>query len=245
MSAAAAAAALGGVMAVGALVQRTTGMGFALMTVPALALLLGPSDGVALVNCAAGAVSAVGLAATWRQVRLAAMSVLVVAAACAVPLGTWTATRLPAPVLLAFLGAAVTVAVLLVLAGARVASLRGTRGAVVAGGASGFMNAAAGVGGPALSLYAANARWPVGQFVPNALFYGVVLNILSVAANGLPHLTAPSWLWTAGGLATGTLLGATLTRRLPRAWIHNAVMLLSLAGGLTTLLRGLWGLRAG
>ncbi|GAA3132129.1 hypothetical protein [Streptomyces echinatus] len=57
-----------------------TGMGFALVSVPALALLFSPEDGVALVNCAAGVVSAAGLAGTWRQVHLPAMSVLVAAA---------------------------------------------------------------------------------------------------------------------------------------------------------------------
>lgn len=240
----AAVAALGGVVGVGALVQRTTGMGFALVSVPALALLMGPSEGVALVNCAAGVVSAIGLAGTWRQVRLSAMAVLTVAAACTVPLGTWTAARLPSSVLLALLGATVSAAVVLVLAGVRVASLRGTRGAVVAGGASGFMNAAAGVGGPALSLYAANAEWPVRQFVPNALFYGVALNILSVAANGPPHLTRAGWLVTGAVVAAGTLLGELLGRRVSQTWLQRAVMLLSLAGGVTTLLRGLWELRA-
>ncbi|MEU0388254.1 sulfite exporter TauE/SafE family protein [Streptomyces chartreusis] len=240
MSGTVAAAALGGVMVIGASVQRMTGMGFALVSVPVLALLLGPADGVALVNCAAGVVSAVGLASTWRQVRLPAMTVLVAAAACTVPLGTWTAARLPAPVLLVFLGATVSVAVLLVLAGARVASLRGTAGAVVAGGASGFMNAAAGVGGPALSLYAANAEWPMARFVPNALFYGVSLNVFSVAANGLPTLSAAAWLLTLAGLATGTLLGEVLARRVPQAWIRYVVMVLSLIGGLVTVSRGLW-----
>lgn len=240
MSGTVAAAALGGVMLIGASVQRMTGMGFALVSVPVLALLLGPSDGVALVNCAAGVVSAVGLASTWRQVRLRAMTMLVAAAACTVPLGTWTAARLPAPVLLVFLGATVSVAVLLVLAGVRVASLRGTAGAVVAGGASGFMNAAAGVGGPALSLYAANAGWPMGQFVPNALFYGVSLNVFSVATNGLPTLSTAAWLLASAGLATGTLLGEVLARRVPQAGIRYAVMVLSLAGGMVSVLRGLW-----
>lgn len=234
------AAALGGVLAVGAFVQRMTGMGIALVSVPALGLLLGPADGVALVNCAAGVVSAIGLASTWRQVRLSAMVVLVASAACSVPLGTLTAGLLPGPVLLAFLGATVSAAVVLVVAGVRVASLRGTAGAVVAGAASGFMNAAAGVGGPALSLYAANADWPVRQFVPNALFYGVVLNLFSVAANGLPGLTAHAWVLAGAGLAVGTLMGEGLTRRVPQAWVRNAVMALSLAGGVTTLLRGLW-----
>ncbi|MFI9808667.1 TSUP family transporter [Streptomyces sp. NPDC052301] len=130
-------------------------------------------------------------------------------------------------------------------AGARVAALRGTAGAVVAGGTSGFMNAAAGVGGPALSLYAANAGWPVRQFVPNPLFYGVLLNLFSVTANGLPRLSAAAWLTTAAGLAAGTALGETLVRRVPQAWIRRAVMLLSLAGGLTTLVRGCGNCAAG
>ncbi|GAA3132134.1 hypothetical protein [Streptomyces echinatus] len=94
--------------------------------------------------------------------------------------------------------------------------------------------------GPALSLYAANAGWPVRQFVPNALFYGVILNVFSAAANGLPALTGRAWLTTAIGLTAGTLLGEALTRRMSQAWIRHTVMLLSLAGGLTTLLRGLW-----
>ncbi|MFG2356855.1 TSUP family transporter [Streptomyces sp. NPDC048521] len=168
------------------------------------------------------------------------MTLLVVSAVCAVPLGTWTAARLPAPLLLALLGATVSAAVLLVLAGVRSASLRGSRGALIAGGASGFMNAAAGVGGPALSLYAANADWPARHFVPNALFYGVVLNVFSVAANGLPTLTGPAWLLTGAGLVAGTLTGETLARRMPQTRLAHAVMLLSLAGGLTTLVRGLW-----
>ncbi|GAA3510658.1 hypothetical protein GCM10023075_72500 [Streptosporangium album] len=49
----------------------------------------------------------------------------------------------------------------------------------------------AGVSGPAVSLYAVNAGWTVREFVPNAQFYGVVVNAFSVAVKGLPQLTAP------------------------------------------------------
>ncbi|MEV6833992.1 TSUP family transporter [Streptomyces sp. NPDC051133] len=113
-------------------------------------------------------------------------------------------------------------------------------GAAVAGGTGGFMNAAAGVGGPALSLYAANAGWPMRQFVPNALFHGVLLNLFSVSANGLPRLSAAAWLTTAAGLGAGTVVAQTLVRRVPQVWLRRAVLLLSLTGGLTTLGRGLW-----
>ncbi|KJK33076.1 hypothetical protein, partial [Saccharothrix sp. ST-888] len=77
--------------------------------------------------------SAVGLAGSWRQVRLAAMLPLVGAAACTVPVGSWVAARLPEPTLLAGLGTLVSGAVLLVMSGARAPALQGVRGAFAAG----------------------------------------------------------------------------------------------------------------
>lgn len=233
---------LGGIILLGSSVQWLTGMGFALVAVPALVLLLGPSEGVVLANCAAGAICLVGLAGGWRHVRPRAMVPLCAAAACTVPAGTWVARRLPEPVLLAFMGALVTVAVLLVMRGARVTALRGAGGAVTAGALGGFMNSAAGVGGPPVSLYAVNAGWPVREFVPNAFFYGVLVNAFSVAANGLPQLSTPVWLLAATGMAAGAAIGRALAPRVPDKRARRLVLLLALGGGLTTLGKGLWGL---
>jgi uncharacterized membrane protein YfcA len=233
---------LGGIIALGASVQRLTGMGFALVAVPALVLLLGPAEGVVLANCAAGVISAVGLVDGWREVRPAAMVPLVLAAACTVPAGSWTAARLPEPALLVGMGVLVSAAVLLVMRGARVPALRGVRGAVAAGAAGGFMNSSAGVGGPAVSLYAVNAGWTVREFVPNAQFYGVVVNAFSVAANGVPGLTAPVWLLAGAALAAGTVTGKALGERVPERRARQLVLGLALAGGLTALGKGLWGL---
>lgn len=233
---------LGGIVLFGASVQRLAGIGFALVAVPALVLLLGPAEGVVLANCAAGAISAVGLAGSWREVRLAVMVPLAVAAACTVPAGAWVAARLHEPALLVGTGVLVSAAVLLVMRGARVPALRGAKGALTAGAASGFMNSSAGVGGPAVSLYAVNAGWTVREFVPNAQFYGVVVNAFSVAAKGLPQLTAPVWLLVAGAIAAGAAIGSALAGRVPEKRARAMVMLLALAGGLTTLGKGLWGL---
>ncbi|GAA2249942.1 MULTISPECIES: sulfite exporter TauE/SafE family protein [Kitasatospora] len=231
---------LGCVVLLGASVQRLAGIGFALVAAPVLVLLLGPGQGVVLANCAAGAISAIGLAGTWRQVRLTAMLPLVVAAACTVPAGAWLAARMPEPELLAGVGALVTAAVVLVMAGARVRALRGVSGAIAAGATSGFMNSAAGVGGPAVSLYAVNAGWTAGEFVPNAQFYGVLVNTLSVSAKGVPRLTGTVWLLAAAGIAGGALIGRALADRVPERYARWAVLSLALAGGLTTLGKGLW-----
>ncbi|MFE0465007.1 TSUP family transporter [Kitasatospora sp. NPDC058965] len=227
------------VVLVGASVQRMAGIGFALVSAPALALLLGASQGVVLSNCAAGAISAIGLATAWRQVRPKAMLPLVAAAACTVPAGAWVARRLPEPQLLAVTGALVTVAVLLVLRGARVPALRGRGGAAVAGAASGFMNSAAGVGGPAVSLYAVNAGWTVREFVPNAQFYGLLVNLFSIAAKGTPRLPGAAWLAVAAALAGGAVVGHRLADRVPEARARRVVLLLALGGGVTTLAKGL------
>ncbi|WP_030906748.1 sulfite exporter TauE/SafE family protein [Streptosporangium amethystogenes] len=233
---------LGGIVLVGASVQRMAGIGFALVAVPALVLLLGPAEGVVLANCAAGAISAIGLAGTWREVRLTAMVPLVAAAACTVPAGAWVAARLPEPMLLVGMGTLVSVAVLLVMRGSRVPALRGAGGAVAAGAASGFMNSSAGVGGPAVSLYAVNAGWTVREFVPNAQFYGVVVNVLSVTAKGVPKLTMPLWLLVAAGIAAGAVLGKALAERVPERRARVLVLLLALVGGFTTIGKGLWSL---
>ncbi|MFI7499046.1 sulfite exporter TauE/SafE family protein [Streptomyces sp. NPDC049687] len=234
--------ALAGIVLLGSCVQWLTGMGFALVAVPALILLLGPSEGVVLANCAAGAISVVGLAGGWRRVRPAAMVPLCAAAACTVPAGAWLTHRLPAPALLLVMGGLVTVAVLLIMRGARVPALRGTRGAVVAGAAGGFMNTAAGVGGPPISLYAVNAGWTIREFVPNAQFYGVVVNAFSVTANGLPDLSAPRWASVTAAMTVGALIGRGLAGRLPEPRARLLVLGLALAGGVTAVGKGLWGL---
>ncbi|MER5638461.1 sulfite exporter TauE/SafE family protein [Kitasatospora sp. NPDC002227] len=234
---------LGGVVAVGASVQRMAGIGFALVAAPGLVLLVGAGPGVVLSNCAAGVISAVGLVGGWRQVRVRAMAPLVVAAAASVPLGSWVAARLPEPELLAVMGLLVTVAVLLVMWGVRVAALRGGRGALAAGAVSGFMNAAAGVGGPAVSLYAVNAGWTAREFVPNAQFYGVLVNLFSLFAKGLPRLDGPEWLCVSAGIAGGAVAGRWLAERVPDGPARRVVLGLALLGGLTTLGKGLLALQ--
>ncbi|MER6421381.1 sulfite exporter TauE/SafE family protein [Streptomyces sp. NPDC001137] len=233
---------LAGIVLLGSSVQWLTGMGFALVAVPALVLLLGPAEGVVLANCAAGAISVVGLAGGWRRVRPGAMLPLCAAAACTVPAGAWLTRQLPEPVLLLAMGALVTAAVLLVMRGARVSALRGTKGAVAAGAVGGLMNSAAGVGGPPVSLYAVNAGWTVREFVPNAQFYGVVVNAFSVAANGVPELGGARWGWVVAAMAVGAVIGRGLAERIPEGRARLLVLGLALAGGVTAVGKGVWGL---
>lgn len=122
------------------------------------------------------------------------------------------------------------------------AALRGTKGAVAVGAVGGFMNSAAGVGGPPISLYGLNAGWTVREFVPNAQFYGVVVNAFSVAANGAPRPAGPQWTAVACAMAAGALVGRSLAQRIPEKRARLLVLTLALTGGVTAVGKGLWGL---
>jgi uncharacterized membrane protein YfcA len=69
-----------------------------------------------------------------------------------------------------------------------------------------------------------------------------VVNAFSVAANGVPRLAAPVWLLAGAALAAGTVTGRALGERVPERRARQLVLALALAGGLTTLGKGLWGL---
>ncbi|MFJ5921476.1 TSUP family transporter [Kitasatospora sp. NPDC092948] len=233
------AAALGAVVLVAAAVQRLSGVGFALIAAPVLVLVLGPTAGVGLSNCASGAISLLGLAAEWRGVRARRVVPLVLAAALTVPLGARLAAVAPESVLLVAIGAVVSVASVVVMLGVRAAALRGVPGAVVAGAAGGLLNAAAGVGGPALSLYAANCGWSAREFLPTAQFFALAVNAMSLSAKGLPALSASQWAVAAGAVAGGTAVGQLLAGRVPDRPVRRLVLGLALAGGLVTLVKGL------
>jgi Sulfite exporter TauE/SafE. len=80
------------------------------------------------------------------------------------------------------------------------------------------------------------------EFVPNALFYGVVVNAFSVASNGVPHLGSAQWGVVVTGMVLGASIGRVLAERVPERRARVLVLLLALIGGLTTLGKGLWGL---
>ncbi|NUU24233.1 MAG: sulfite exporter TauE/SafE family protein [Streptomycetaceae bacterium] len=229
---------VGLIVLVAASLQRLTGIGFGLVAGPGLVLMLGPSDGVLMSNVASAAISALGLAATWREVRLRLMLPLVGAAMLTVPLGAWLVGRLPERTLLLGIGALVVTSVSLLIAGVRIRALRGRRGAVAAGAASGVMNASAGVGGPPLTLYAVNAGWGAAEFVANAQFYGVLVNGLSVATKGVPELAYPYWLLCGAAVVVGIVAGDRIGK-VPDTRLRKLVLALALVGGVSIVTKGL------
>ncbi|KRE52516.1 TSUP family transporter [Phycicoccus sp. Soil748] len=225
-------------VAAGAVTQRVTGVGFALVAAPLLVLATGAFDGIILANVLSLLVGVVVLARTWRDVEWRRGILLAVPALAVVPLGAFVARSVPAPVLLVVTGTIVLLALGLVQLGPRTAVLHGTTGAVGAGAASGFMNVTAGVGGPAMVLYAVSTRWEHHRFVATFQFYAVLVNLASLATKGPPHLPPSALAVSVGALGVGLLLGELLSRRVPADRASRAVVVLAMAGALATVVKG-------
>lgn len=83
------------VVLVGAVSQRTTGLGFALIAAPLLTLMAGPYQGIVLANLLALFVAASVLAVSWRTIDRRRAAVLVPFGLLGVLPGVWVARALP------------------------------------------------------------------------------------------------------------------------------------------------------
>ena len=230
---------------VGAFAQRVTGMGFALIAAPALVVVLGPFDGVIVVNACAVLSSLLILPRVWRFIDWSRFRWLVVPAVVGTGAGAVVASRLPGPVLQLGIGVLVVVALtvsLLVTRTEHVAT--GRAPAIVTGAASGFMNAAAGVGGPALSIYAVATRWPQAAFAATAQPYFVVIGLSSLlgklAASGwvLPDVDSAIWPVAIASLLVGLAAGEVLGSRISHAAARTAVIVIAYLGGVAAIVDG-------
>jgi uncharacterized membrane protein YfcA len=223
----------------GALTQRATGLGFALVSAPFLVLLTGPAVGVSLSNALSASLCALVLARTFRQALWRQVAVLAVPALLAIPLGVLVVRTLPDGPLLVAVGVLSVGAVVVVAAGRRRQLLTGRGSAVVAGALAGFMNVTAGVGGPMVTAYAVSRHWPLPVFIPTAQATLLVLNVASLVGKGLPSLGPTVWLVSGIALVTGLGAGELVSRRLGAARGLQLVIVVALAGGIATVVRGL------
>jgi uncharacterized membrane protein YfcA len=234
-------ASLGLAVFAGAGVQRVTGLGFALVSSPLLVLLAGPLQGVQLANALSIAVSLAVLPAVRRDVDLNRAVLLLLPALVAVPAGAWVTRHLAAAHLMVLVGGLLVLALVAGAVSPRARVFRGTGGAVAAGALSGFMNVTAGVGGPAIVLYARSVDWQPRRLVATFQLYAIVLNVASLAAKGRPHVTAGELVACLVGLSVGVICGHFVARRVSAEQAARGVFVVALGGALATLIRGVLG----
>lgn len=236
---------------VGAIAQRIAGLGFALLIAPFLVLILGPHEGVLMVNICGVVSSTLIMARVWRDVDWSMVRWLSVPAIAGSVAGSVATAYVPAAPLSVTVGAVVLAALLvsLVLQRSDVV-VRGNPPKVLAGLAAGLTNSMAGVGGPAVSAYALLARWPQRPFAatlqPFFVFIGLVTLGTKFAVDPGQAPALHAWMWAAitAVIVLGIYAGERLARHVRDEHARLAVVVIAFAGALAALVKGLADLQA-
>lgn len=236
----------------GALAQRLAGLGFGLLVSPVLVVLLGPFDGVMIINLCGAASSLLILSRVWRHVQWRRYFGLALAAIAGVLPGAWLASNVPEAPLEICIGVLLIIALL--------ASQRLTRSSWRASGpvplvslgfSSGLMNAAAGVGGPAITAYAIATRWDQKSFSATLQPYFVTTGLTSLlskyvmSGGHLPALEGWQWLSILAAMLAGIVAGDLLSGRVKPVSVRRIVVVIAYLGAVSTLTKGVVELATG
>ncbi|HXD28512.1 MAG TPA: sulfite exporter TauE/SafE family protein [Arthrobacter sp.] len=238
-----------GLVLVGAVAQRVAGLGFAMLASPFLVLLLGPHDGVLLVNIC-GVVSSVLITPrVWKDINWPAFRWLTAFSVVGSVGGAIIASRMESSLLSLVVGTVVLLALLLSLGLSRAnARVSGPAPRAVAGALSGLTNAMAGVGGPAVSAYAVLSRWPQRSFAATMQPFFAVIGFVTVVSKAIvapdQQLILPWWDWGLFvlAIAVGIFGGERLQRFVRDHHARIFILVIAFAGAIAAVVKGWVGL---
>lgn len=233
-----------GAVVLGAGMQRITGMGFALVAAPFLVLLLGPVEGVVLVNMCGAVTAGAIIFRVVRDIDWKRYVLLTASALLGIIPAAFLIRLVPTAVLEIGIGVILAVGLTVLLALKSVTLPARRRYLFTAGGLSGFMNTAAGVGGPAVSMYSIATRWQHKSFAATMQPYFFTIGTFSLISKAL---TAPAtfpalpWgMWVAVGVAClgGLVLGDIASKYVPARAAQILLIILAYLGAAATIIRG-------
>jgi uncharacterized membrane protein YfcA len=150
---------------IGALLQRVSGTGLALVSAPLLTLLLGPTTGVLVVNVCSVCGAALIFTGVHRDVEWLRYRALALASIVGVVPGSLLVATVPEGWLALIVGLSVLATLTATLITRVEASKEHHRvPALAAGFLSGLMSTTAGVAAPPVTIYAIYSRWPQQSF---------------------------------------------------------------------------------
>lgn len=235
---------------VGAVLQRTSGIGFAIVVAPFVILALGPAEGITLVQIFGATSALLVLVRVLRDTDWGAFALLVPTSLAGVIAGAAVSAAVPqaeaqALAAIVMLGALVSSTII-----GRLHSVRRGAGLLLAaGGVAGIMTSVAGVGAVALTATRDLTGWEQRSFLATLQPYLVTLSAATVVTRVAvdpgtwPSLAPGEWLASAGVLVAGIVVGDLVARRVPARAAALVTWLLALTGALITLLDALLGLR--
>lgn len=236
------AAEIGGAVMLGAATQRMTGIGFALVSSPLLVFVLGPFNGVIVVNAFSVITALSVFLQVFRRVNYKRAFLMAVPAIVAIIPGSWVARNAPPDALGMLIGILIVAALTASLRRRGLALLSRRWGPLAAGATSGFMSVTAGVGGPAVTAYALATDWEHRSFAATAQLYFFLTGSSSLLAKGtVPDLDGVVLIGGIGGLLLGIVIGNFAEPRIPYRFAHYAVVSVAYIGALIIFVKGLVG----
>lgn len=223
----------------GALLQRVSGLGFALVASPFLVLIVGPHQGIVLSNLLGILVSGSVLLTVRRDVDLSRAAILVPAGLIGVLPGVTAARGLPSRPLQVIIGGLVAAGLVTTIIYSRLRVEPTPSRTAAFGLVSGFMSATAGIGGPALAVYARATSWRQEAFAATAQLSFVAQAILALTFEGLPQLRWKVLAALAGAATAGLVAGHFLTQRIPPQRARVIVIVIAFLGATATVVRAL------
>lgn len=235
-----------GSIALGATLQRVSGMGVGMIAAPALSVLLGPVAGVSLSNVAASVSALILFLMLRRHVdwpRFLRLAPLLVLGSFA---GAWAVAALDHGWLEILLGLSILVAIAAALGLQQRFTLTGHAAVYGSGAVAGFMNTTAGIAGPALAVYAVGARWEQRSWAATLQPVFLLANLTSLATKALVgqavpdgvHVPATVWAAVLLGGPLGVLIGSRLARRVDPVQARRLALCIATVGGVLALVRG-------
>ena len=235
---------------IGSSMQRITGMGFALVAAPFLVLLLGPIDGVIVVNVCGALTAGVILTRVFRHVDWRRYGILAFCAVIGILPGSYVLQYVPLAWLEISIGVLVAAGLTVSVNLGRVAVRDRLSFRALAGMTSGIMNTTAGVGGPAVSIYAIATGWSQRSFAATMQPYFLTIGLASLSSKfalgsaGVPQLPVLVWILIGCACVVGLIVGDLLSRVIEPHVARRLLVIVAYLGSFATIVRGVLELRA-
>lgn len=229
-----------------ATIQRVAGLGLGMIFAPYAVVLIGAHEGIMLANLLGTLMPILLLPRIWSQIEWGKLAWLALPAVVVMPGAAWVSSiSPPGPLYIVVAGLvllSLVISVVLVRIRVRV---DGRTAQVITGVGSGLGTVLGGVGGPAVTVYAALSRWSVLPMVATMQPLWIVISSVSFASKWawddgqLPAM--PWWVWA--GVLVAVLvaipIGEAVQERLRERTIQRFVTGLGFLGALLALGTGL------
>ncbi|ANE03895.1 sulfite exporter TauE/SafE family protein [Corynebacterium crudilactis] len=240
---------IGAIVFFGATLQRVSGLGLGLVAGPVLAVILGPIEGIFVVNVISTVNALLNTLSTrsavdWKKTKLIGGVLIFGSIPAAVLLNL-----VPVAAILSLVGVLLIIALgVVTFAQDKVPQVTGRLPAVLAGVGAGFMNTLTGAAGPVLTVYGQASRWEQRSFSASLQPLFLIAGAISVAVKivlGTATLSHTSiWVWPLSAVAMilGIFMGSWLSKHISKAVARKFALLVALAGSISVLYKGITGL---